>query len=69
MDAIRKFWRDESGAAEAVSSAIMMGLLSGLTGVLSSGLSGIWYAVTNDNSALILVLFSLVFVSWIIFKA
>jgi len=62
MDAIKKFLRGDSGTAEAVSSVAMIG-------ILSSGLPGIWNSVINNPSAIILVVFVLIFVWWIVLKA
>jgi Flp pilus assembly pilin Flp len=69
MDYIKKFLRDESGAAEAVSSAVMIAMASGLSGIWNGGLSGIWNSLINNPSASILVVFTLVFFLWVIFKA
>jgi hypothetical protein len=69
MDYIKKILRDESGTAEGVSSALMIGMASGLSGIWSRGLSGIWDSLINNNSALILVFITLVLIWWAIFKA
>ncbi len=62
MDYINKFLQDESGSAEAASSAIMIGMASGLSGIWNGGLSGIWDSLTNNHSGMILVACGLVFV-------
>jgi hypothetical protein len=70
MDYIKKFFlQDESGTAEAVSSAVLMAIASGLSGIWNGGFYGIWDSLFNNPSALILVVFTLVFVWWVIFKA
>ena len=69
MDYIKKFLRDESGTAEAASSAVMIAMASGVSGIWNGGLSGIWNSVINNPSALILAVFTLVFLLWVVFKA
>ena len=69
MDYIKKILRDESGMAEGVSSALMIGMASGLSGIWSRGLSGIWDSLINNNSALILVFLTLVLIWLVVFKA
>jgi hypothetical protein len=69
MDCIKKFLRDESASAEAASSAIMIALASGISGIWNSGLPGIWNSLINNPLALILVVFGLLLGWWIIFKA
>ncbi len=69
MDYIKNLLRDESGIGEAASSAVMVGMLSGLSGIWSGGLSGIWNNIINNHLAMILVGFVLIFVFWIVFKA
>ncbi len=66
MDYINKFLQDESGSAEAASSAIMIGMVSG---IWNGGLSGIWDSLTNNHPVMILVVFTLAFIFWIMFKA
>ena len=69
MDYIKKFLIDESGTAEAASSPVMIALASGLSGIWNGGLAGIWNSAINNPSIFILVVFTLVFVLWIVFKA
>ena len=69
MDYIKNFLRDESGAAEAASSAIMIAIASGLSGIWSGGFYGIWNSLINNPSVLILIVFTLVFLLWVVFKA
>ena len=69
MGYIKKFLRDESGSAEAASSAIMMAIASGLSGIWSGGFYGIWNSLINNPSVLILVVLTLVFLLWVVFKA
>ncbi len=69
MDYFKKLLRNESGTAEAASSALMIAIMSGLSGIWNGGLSGIWDGLTNNPLAMILVVFGLVFGWWIIFKA
>jgi hypothetical protein len=69
MGYIKKFFRDESGVAEAASSALMIAMSSGLSGIFNSGLSGIWNSLINNPSASILVVFVLVFLLWVVVKA
>lgn len=69
MDYINKFLQDDSGSAEAASSAIMIGMGSGLSGIWNGGLSGIWDSLTNNHPVMILVVFTLAFIFWIMFKA
>ena len=45
MDYIKNFLRDESGSAEAASSAIMIAIASGLSGIWSGGFYGIYGTV------------------------
>jgi len=66
MNYIKKFWRDESGTAEAASSAVMIGMASGL---MSGGISGIWDSLINNPTALIFVLVTVVLIGWAVFKA
>ena len=68
MDYINKFFKDDSGSAEAASSAIMIGMGSGLSGIWNGGLSGIWDSLTNNHPVMILVVFTLAFIFWIMFK-
>ena len=68
MDHIEKFLRDESGSAEAASSAVLIAMASGISGIWNGGLPGIWNSLINNPSALILVVFILLFVWWIIFR-
>jgi len=69
MDSIKKFWRDESGSAEAASSAILIAIASGISGIWNAGLPGIWNSLINNPSVLILVVLGLLLGWWIIFKA
>jgi Flp pilus assembly pilin Flp len=69
MDYFKKFLRDESGQAEAASSAVMIAMASGLSGIWNGGLSGIWNSLINNPSALILVVCTFAFVLWMVFKA
>ena len=69
MDNIKKFWRDESGSAEAASSALMTAMASGLSLIYSGGLSGIWESLINNPSALILVFITVFLIGWVVFKA
>jgi hypothetical protein len=69
MDYIKKFLPDESGAAEAAISAAMIAIASGLSVIWNDGFYGIWDSLINNPSALILVVFTMVFVWWVIFKA
>ena len=69
MDYIKKFLREESGSAEAASSAILIAIASGISGIWSGGLPGIWNSLINNPSALIVVIFGLLIGWWIIFKA
>ena len=59
MDYIKKFLIDESGTAEAASSAVMIALASGLSGIWNGGLAGIWNSAINNPSIFILVVFTL----------
>jgi len=61
MDYIKKFLLDESGSAEAASSAVMIGMASGISGILNS--------IIYNPSTLILVGLVLVIVFWIVLKA
>jgi hypothetical protein len=69
MDGIKKFLREEPGTAEAASSAGMIGMASGLSGIWNGGLPGIWNSLTNNPLALILVVVTLVLILWVVFKA
>ncbi len=69
MDYFKKVFRDESGSAEAASSAIMIAMASGLSGIWNGGLSGIWDSLINNPSVMIIVGVGLVFGWWVIFKA
>jgi hypothetical protein len=69
MDYIKKVLRDESGSAEAASSAVMIAMASGLSAIWNGGVSGIWDSLINNPLALIFVVFGVLFVGWIIFKA
>ncbi len=69
MDHIKKFLKNESGTAEAASSALMIAMSSGLCGIWNGGISGIWSSLINNPPALILVLGTLAFVLWIVLKA
>jgi hypothetical protein len=69
MDSIKKVLRDESGSAEAASSAVMIGMASALSAILNGGISGIWNSLISNPLALILVVFGVLFGGWIIFKA
>ena len=69
MDYIKKLLRDESGSAEAASSGIMIAFASGLSSIWNGGFYGIWNSLIDNPSTLILVVFTLVFVWWVIFKA
>jgi hypothetical protein len=69
MGSVKKFLRNETGTAEAASSAVMIGMASGLSGIWNGGVSGIWNSLINNPSASILVVFTLVFLLWVIFKA
>ena len=66
MNYIKKFLGDESGTAEAASSAVMIGMTSGL---LSGGISGIWDSLIDNPAVLILVLVTVVLIGWAVFKA
>jgi hypothetical protein len=61
MDYIKKFLLNESGSAEAASSAVMIGMASGISGILNS--------IIYNPSTLILVGLALVIVFWIVLKA
>ena len=61
MDYIKKILREESGSAEAASSAVMIGM--------ASGISGIWNSVISNPSTLILVVLGVVIVFWVVLKA
>jgi hypothetical protein len=69
MDHTRKFLRDESGTAEAASSAVMIGMSSGLSALWNGGFYGIWNSLINNPLALFIVIGTLVFGAWVIFKA
>jgi Flp pilus assembly pilin Flp len=69
MDYFKRFLRDESGAAEAASSAVMIAVASGLSAIWNGGVSGIWNSLINNPQILILVVFTLVFFLWVVFKA
>ncbi len=69
MDNVEKFLRDESGTVEAVASAAMIAIASVLSAMWNGGLYGLWTSLINNASAFILVVFILVFVLWVIFKA
>lgn len=69
MDYIKKFFGDESGSAEAASSAVLIAMASGISGIWNAGLPGIWNSLINNPLVLILVVFILLFGWWIIFKA
>ena len=69
MDYIKKFWRDESGSSEAASSAVMIAIASGISGIWNGGLPGIWNSLINNPSVLILLVFGLLLGWWINFKA
>ena len=69
MDYIKKVLGDESGQAEAASSALMIAVASGLSGIWNGGLTGIWNSLINNPSASILVVLVLGFLLWIVFKA
>ena len=69
MDYIKKFLREESGSAEAASSAILIAIASGISGIWNAGLPGIWNSLINNPSAFIVVIFGLFIGWWIIFKA
>jgi Flp pilus assembly pilin Flp len=67
IDCLKKFLRDESGTAEVASSVAMIGKLSSFLCGIS--LSGIMNDLIDNHLLMILVVFVLVFVYWIIFKA
>ena len=69
MDHIKEFLRGESGTAEAASSGVMIAFASGLSSIWNGGISGIWDIFANNPVALVLVVFTLVFFLWIVFKA
>jgi hypothetical protein len=69
MDGIKKFLREEPGTAEAASSAVMIGMASGLSGIWNGGFPGIWNSLTNNPLALVLVVATLGFMLWLVLKA
>jgi hypothetical protein len=69
MDYFKKILRDESGSAEAASSAVMIGMASGLSAIWNGGISGIWNSLINNPWVLIVVVFGMLFGGWMIFKA
>ena len=68
MDCIEKFLRDESGQVVAEYAALTA-IASGLSGIWNSGFYGIWNSLIDNPLASVLVVFTLVFGWWIIFKA
>jgi hypothetical protein len=61
MDRIKKLFEDESGSAEAVSVAVMIG-------ALSSGLTGLWNVMAINYTSIILAIVGGLFLFWLVFK-
>jgi hypothetical protein len=69
MDYFKKFLREDSGTAEAASSALMIAMSSALSGIWNGGVSGVWDGLINNPSIAIIGGCTLVFILWVMFKA